>query len=98
MVWHRSQKESPDELANRLQREGRVDGLEGELERYELATLSAKDKESYYHLWGIAAFRRGDRREAFQRFQEGLNACPDSQNLRFSLGQEYEERREINKM
>jgi tetratricopeptide (TPR) repeat protein len=91
-------EESPDDLANRLQREGKPADLEKELQRYSVSRLSEKDKESWFHLWGITAFRRQDRAEAFRRFIEGLEACPDSQNLLFSLGQEYEHRREIDKM
>ena len=98
MLFSRQPKESPEQLANRLHREGKAADLEKELQRYSVANLSPKDKESYYHLWGITAFRRQDRAEAFRRFQEGLAACPDSQHLHFSLGQEYEYRREIDKM
>ncbi len=98
MFFNRQPKESPDELANRLQREGKADQLEKELQRYSVSRLSKKDKESWFQLWGIVSFRRRDRAEAFRRFEEGLRACPDSQNLLFSLGQEYENRRDIDKM
>ena len=98
MFFRRQPKESPDELANRLQREGNADQLEQELQRYWVSRLSEKDKESWFHLWGITAFQRRDRAEAFQRFKEGLEACPSSQNLLFALGQEYEHRREIESM
>jgi hypothetical protein len=91
-------KESPDELANRLQREGRVADLEKELQKYSPADLSAKDRESYYHLWGITAFQRQDRAEAFRRFKLGFESCPDSQPLLFSIGQEHEHRREVDRM
>lgn len=98
MIFGRQPKETPDELANRLQREGRVDQLEKELLRYKPGRLSPKDKASFYHLWGITAFRRGDRTTAFERFKEGLQQCPDSAQIRFSLGQEHEARREIEQM
>jgi hypothetical protein len=98
MFFSRQPKESPDELANRLQREGKTDRLESELRRYSVSRLSEKDKESYFHLWGITAFRRQDRAEAFRRFKEGLEACPGSQSLLFALGQEHEYRREIDRM
>jgi tetratricopeptide (TPR) repeat protein len=98
MFFGRQPKESPDDLANRLQREGKTDQLERELQQYSVSKLSDKDKESYFHLWGIAAFRRRDRAEAFRRFREGLEACPDSQSLLFSLGQEHEYRCEIDRM
>ncbi len=98
MFFSRRPNESPDELANRLQREGKVEQLEKELQRYSIPKLSEKDKESYFHIRGIAAFQRGDRLEAFRRFKEGLEACPDSQCLLFSLGQEYEHQQEIDKM
>lgn len=98
MFFNRQPKETPDELANRLDREGRVAELEKELQRYTPGTLSAKEKESYYHIWGITAFQRGDRPTAFERFKEGLKQCPDSAAIRFSLGQEHEERGEIDEM
>jgi tetratricopeptide (TPR) repeat protein len=98
MAFHRQPTLSPDDLANRLQREGKIDQLEGELQRYSVSDLSEKQKESYLHLWGITAFRRRDRAEAFRRFQEGLAACPDSKDLLFALGQEYEYRRETDRM
>jgi hypothetical protein len=96
--FSRQPKESPDELANRLQREGKIDQLETELQRYSATRLPAKDRESWFHLWGIAAFQRRDRAMAFRRFKEGLEACPGSENLLFALGQEYEHRGEIDRM
>ncbi len=98
MFLNRQPKESPDELANRLQKEGKIANLEQELRRYSVSKLSAKDKASYFHLWGICAFRKQDRNEAFRRFKEGIEVCPDSQDLLFSLGQEYEHRKAIDKM
>lgn len=98
MFFNRQPKESPDELVNRLQKEGRIDQLEKNLQRYNPGKLGAKEKESYYHLWGIAAFQRGDRATAFDRFKQGLEECPDSVPIRFSLGQEHEARGEIKEM
>jgi tetratricopeptide (TPR) repeat protein len=98
MFFKRQPKESPDELANRLQREGRIEQLEQELGKYSPRKLGPKDRESYYHLWGITAFRRGDRPTAFARFKQGLEACPDSAVIRFALGQEYEFRRQTDEM
>lgn len=95
MVFRKRPSESPDAQANRLQREGKADELEKELQRYSVAHRSENDKESYFHLWGITASRRRDHSEAFWRFKERLETCPDSQNLLFSLGQEYEHRRDI---
>jgi hypothetical protein len=98
MFFNRQPKESPDELANRLQKEGRIDQLEKELQRYSPGKLGAKDRESYYHLWGIAALQRGDRAIAFDRFKEGQKYCSESAPIRFSLGQEHEARGEIGEM
>lgn len=98
MIFSRQPKESPDELANRLHREGRIAQLEGELKRYSPDKLAAKEKESYYHLWGIAAFQRGDRATAYERFKQGWKECPGSAQIRFSLGQEHEARGEIGEM
>lgn len=98
MFFDRQPKESPDDLANRLQEEGRIDQLENELLRYKPDKLAPKEKESYYHLWGISAFRRGDRATAFERFKEGRRKCPESAAIRFSLGQEHEARGQIDEM
>jgi hypothetical protein len=98
MIFSRQPKESPDELVNRLQREGRIDQLEKELQRYYPQKLGSKEKASFYHLWGIAAFQRGDRQTTFARFMEGQKECPDSADIRFSLGQEHEGRGEIDQM
>lgn len=98
MSLNRQPSESPDDLANRLQKEGRIDQLERELQKYTPGELGSKEKESYYHIWGIAAFQRGDRETAFNRFRQGLKECPDSGPIRFSLGQEHEARGEIDAM
>lgn len=87
-----------DALANRLQAEGRTADLEKELGRFDPVTLKGVEKESWYHLRGIAAFQRNDRPLAFARFQEGVEACPDSAKIAFSLAQEHEVRGEIDAM
>lgn len=87
-----------DELANKLQAENRIETLENELGKFDPNSLASAEKESWYHLWGIIPFRAGNRELAFQRFQDGLQNCPDSSMLNFSLGQEYEYRGEIEKM
>ncbi len=87
-----------DALVNRLQQEGRIDVLESELARFDPAALEDAEKESWFHLYGIAAYRQGDRPLAFERFQEGVRQFPDSGSLRFSLGQEHEFRGEIDRM
>ena len=89
----RASNESPDELVDRLQEEGRLDELETELQRYDPEKLDPQQKESFYRYWGIAAFQRCDRPTAYERFKEGSNACPESAEIRFSLGQEHEHRR-----
>lgn len=98
MFFKRQPKETPDELVNRLQKEDRVDQLGSELERYTPSKLNPKEKESFYHLRGIAAFQEGDRNRAFQLFKEGHEKCPESTDILFSLGQEYEARSQINEM
>lgn len=87
VFWKRK---SVDQLAEEFGRTGDVDSLERELRRHEPADLSAEDRESWYHLWGIAAFRAGNHGEALRRFETGLAAIPTSGLIAFSLGQEYE--------
>jgi len=67
-----------DDLANKLQQEGKIDQLETELLKFDPATLEGSEKESWYHLHGIVPFQQGKRDLALQRFQEGLRQCPDS--------------------
>jgi hypothetical protein len=78
------------ELANRLAAAGRADELEQELAGFDPRTLTEAERESWHHLRGIAAFRRGEHEMARTRFAEGLAAFPRSGTMAFSLGQEYE--------
>ena len=86
------------EMANRLYSEGNFDALESELLKFDPAVLNQNEKESWYHGYGVAAFHRGDRQQALERFQEGVKQCPDSGDLSFSLGQEYELRGDVGNM
>lgn len=78
-----------DELADSLQRSGRTQELERELERLDRSSLSASELESWWHLYGIAAFTAERNTEALERFQEAYRQFPDSAQIRFSLGQQY---------
>jgi len=89
---------SIDELANRLQSDGKADTLEDALRELDPNSLSGAERESWYHLWGITAFRRGDRVEAFARFVAARAAIPESSQIAFSLAQEHEYRGEPNQM
>lgn len=102
MFWKKKTPEGPEapepqapadrvrEMANRLYSEGNFDAFESELLKFDPATLNDNERGSWYHGYGVAAFRRSDREQAFERFQEGVKQCPDSGDLYFSLGQEYE--------
>ncbi len=85
-------------LVDKLQRDGQLDLLETELERYRSKRMNNAETESWHHFWGIAAFQRGDREQALYRFQQGHAECPDSSDIAFSLGQEYEFVADISKM
>ncbi|MBN2082265.1 hypothetical protein JW859_08665 [bacterium] len=78
-----------DELASRLSEAGKLDRLEIELLRKNTRGLTARERESWHHLYGICAFRRGEHQLALERFQHGLEACQYSPLIRFSLAQEY---------
>ena len=68
MFWKRKKKPEPpipgenriNDLANRLQQEGRIDELESELAKFAPGTLEGAEKESWYHLHGIIAFQQGN--------------------------------------
>ncbi|HJX66359.1 MAG TPA: hypothetical protein VJ860_20680 [Polyangia bacterium] len=94
----KSQRNRIDEMANRLAQAGRVEEIERELERFDPKRLEGAELESWYHIWGIEAFRRGGRRQAFARFQEARNACQNSNQIAFSLAQEHEFRGEAAEM
>lgn len=85
-------------LVDKLQEEGRVDQLEIELSRFKTKRLNDAERETWYHFWGIAAFQRGDRDEALKRFIDGRSACPDSSDIAFALGQEYERIGDVSNM
>jgi tetratricopeptide (TPR) repeat protein len=89
---------SIDELVNRLQSEGKADTLEDVLRELDPNCLSGAERESWYQLWGIMAFRRGDRVEAFARFVAARAAIPESSRIAFSLAQEHEYRGELDQM
>lgn len=72
-----------------MQREGRIGDLERELENLDRAKLSQPELESWWHVYGIAAFRAGCETEATARFEEAYRRFPKSPHIRFSLGQQY---------
>lgn len=78
-----------DELANTLQREGRIKDLESELKKLNQSSLSLAEQESWWHLYGIIAFQDGRDTEAMERFQEAYKKFPESAQIKFSLGQQY---------
>ena len=83
-----SQVNRIDELANTLQRDGRIRDLEQKLKELNQSSLSPAEQESWWHLYGIVAFREGRDTEALERFQEAYKKFPHSPQIRFSLGQQ----------
>jgi tetratricopeptide (TPR) repeat protein len=80
-----------DKLANDMMQKGAsIKDLEVALQKYNPDELNIREQESWYHLYGIAAFRANRRADALERFEEGLSKCPESAEIAFSLGQEYE--------
>lgn len=105
-MWNPFRKKTPqqppapppnrvDELANALQREGRIADLEPELDKLDKAKLSQAELESWWHIYGIAAFRGGRQQEATKRFEEAYRRFPKSPHIRFSLGQQYVNARQL---
>lgn len=78
-----------DELADNLQLEGRDHDLERELLKLDQDSLSRVEQESWWHLFGIVAFRDGREADALERFREAYEKFPKSAPIRFSLGQQY---------
>jgi len=89
-LFRREKTNQVSDLADRLLREGRPGELEKELSRFDPGRLRGAERASWHHLWGVAAFRRGDRPEALRRFTEGYSDCSDSMDIRFSLAQELQ--------
>lgn len=86
-----------DELANSLLREGRIGSLEQELEKLDSSKLSPAELESWWHLYGIAAFRAGRQQAATARLEEAHSRFPRSARIKFSLGQQHIQAREIDR-
>jgi hypothetical protein len=84
-----------EELANKLHKEKRGNEIESSLQKLDYKSLADREKESWHHLMGIEAMRRGDASLALNRFQEAMQLFPDSQMIRFSLAQEQLSRGEI---
>ena len=76
-------------MANDLQSKGQIEKLEDGLLKIKKGPLNEKEVESWHHLYGICAFQQGEHEVASERFNEGLDACPNSSQIRFSLAQEY---------
>lgn len=87
-----------EEMLKEFPPNGPLDQLERKLEDFGSKNLSREEKETWHRLYGICAFRQGKRNAAFERFMEGARQCPDSPDIAFSLGQEYEFRGDIDKM
>lgn len=84
-----------EELANKLHQEKRGNEIEPLLQKFDYKSLTDREKESWHHLMGIEAMRRGDANLALKRFQEATELFPESQMIRFSLAQERLNRGEI---
>lgn len=91
------QPNSVEALANGLQSSGRIEDLEFELENLDKSKLTHAELEAWWHLYGIAAFRTGRHNEATKRFEEGYKHFPGSAQIRFSLGQQYEQAKRIDR-
>jgi hypothetical protein len=77
-----------EELANKLHQERRGNEIESSLQRFDYKSLTEREKESWHHLMGIEAMRRGDSNLALTRFREAVELFPEAQRIRFSLAQE----------
>lgn len=86
-----------EDLADNLHREGRSNELESALEKLDRAGLSGPEQESWWHLYGITAFQRGQDAEALRRFQQGYAQFPNASSIRFSLAQQHERLGDIDK-
>ena len=84
-------------IADTLPPEAGADEIERELEKFDQNSLTKVEQESWWHLHGIVAFLRRQDAEALQRFKQGNERFPESAKIRFSLGQQYERTRDIEK-
>lgn len=85
------------QMADSLSPESGPDEIERELEKLDQTSLSYSEQESWWHLYGIVAFLRRQDAEALNRFQQGHERFPQCSKIRFSLGQQYERARDIEK-
>lgn len=84
-----------EELANKLHQERRGGEIESSFQRLDYEGLTERERESWHHLMGIEAMRRGEAGLALQRFREAARLFPESQMIRFSLAQEQLNRGDI---
>ena len=68
MALFSKRRETVDQVIDRLVTQHRTDMLEQELRKFDPSRLQDKEKQTWHFYWGVAAFRRGDRPEAFRRF------------------------------
>ncbi len=66
-----------------------IKAFEKAFEALDIKKLNDEDLNRYHHLYGICAFRCSDHEVAKERFKKGLQDCPDSAAITFSLAQEY---------
>lgn len=78
-----------DELVNKLSQEGDLEKIENALIGLKSKELNDAELESWHHMYGICAFQRSEHDLAAKRLLEGLHLCPNSNQLKFSLAQEY---------
>jgi hypothetical protein len=74
-----------------------ADEIERVLAEFDKSSLSPAEQESWWHLYGIVALQRGQDAEALNRFKQAQERFPRSAKIRFSLGQQYERTRDIEK-
>lgn len=96
MIWNPFKKKTidperniVDKLANEFQEKGQIEKLEDAILKIKNNPFNNKEIESWHHLFGICAFQRGEHELALERFKVGLSACPKSNQIKFSLAQEY---------
>ena len=91
-------KNSIEEMVKVFFQSQKIEQLENELEKMDIKKLTSAEKESWYYNHAVIPLWTGNRDVAYRRLCEAKELYPKSEKIRFSLGQEYEYRAEINEM
>lgn len=91
-------KNKVEEAVKKYFEQGDIKAALKALEKMNVEKLSEEEQKTWYYNHAVLPLWIGDRETAYKRLREASEKYPDSQKIRFSLGQEYEYHAEKEKM